>query len=149
MKEDKKSGMENNNYKQLINESYEKFTDDVDIMWQKSGVGDLDDFIYDGLIISGYDENNKWFGRLPTEEEFINKVKSDEGFSKRWGIKIEERKLKHQERVELSWTVFFPDRQNESVPDWWNVKGLSMDEKNVPTKEIKVTYDGKTEIGYE
>lgn len=137
--------MVNNNYKELINESYEKFTDDVDIMWQKSKVGDLDDFIYDGLIISGYDENNKWFGRLPTEEEFINKVKSDEGFSKRWGIKIGERELSLEDRQKLCvvWTE-----------DSYGIDGelrspLTIDWEKTPKQEIKVTYNGKTEIGYE
>jgi hypothetical protein len=137
--------MENNNYKQLINESYEKFTDDVDIMWQKSGIGDLDDFIYDGLIISGYDENNKWFGRLPTEEEFINKVKSDEGFSQRWGIKIGERELGLEERQKLCvvWTK-----------DSYGIDGelrspLTIDWEKTPKRAITVTYNGKTEIGYE
>lgn len=135
----------NNNYKELINESYEKFTDDVDIMWQKSGVGDLDDFIYDGLIISGYDENNKWFGRLPTEEEFINKVKSDEGFSKRWGIKIVERELGLVERRKIYLDKWTEKWGNTTVQFSIN----DMDSQNIPTKEIKVTYNGKTEIGYE
>jgi hypothetical protein len=145
MKEEKKSGMENNNYKQLINESYEKFTDDVDIMWQKSGVGDLDDFIYDGLIISGYDENNKWFGRLPTEEEFINKVKSDEGFSKRWGIKIGDRELSLEERQKLCvvWTK-----------DSYGIDGelrspLTIDWEKTPKRAITVTYNNETIESYE
>jgi hypothetical protein len=135
----------NKNYKQLINESYEKFTDDVDIMWQKSGVGDLDDFIYDGLIISGYDENNKWFGRLPTEEEFINKVKSDEGFSQRWGIKIVERELGLEDRQKLCvvWTE-----------DSYGIDGelrspLTIDWEKTPKRAITITYNNETIESYE
>jgi thymidylate synthase len=48
-------------------------------------VGDLDDMIYDGLLIDGGDENGKWFARIPTKEEFIGRIKSDVEFAKQWG----------------------------------------------------------------
>jgi len=142
----------NNNYKELINESYEKFTDDVDIMWQKSGVGDLDDFIYDGLIISGYDENNKWFGRLPTEEEFINKVKSDEGFSQRWGLKIEERELSLEERSFIAGSNHSEVAQNIKMftgIDEDHTLHKHLDDVNIPKRAITITYNNETIESYE
>ena len=84
-----------------------------------------------------------------TQEEFINKIKTDEVFAKKWGFQVYTRELKHKERIKLAWSVFFPDRKNESVPDWWNVKGLSMDEKNIPTRAISLTYNTQTIEIYE
>jgi len=86
---------------------------------------------------------------LLTQEEFINKCKSDTEFSQKWGLKIEERELRHKERINMAWTIFFPDRKDENVPDWWNVKTLTMDEKNIPTKLITITYNDKTIETYE
>ena len=66
-------------------DAYKNFVNKVDSIWQKSAVGDLDDMIYDGLLIDGGDENGKWFARIPTKEEFIGRIKSDVEFAKQWG----------------------------------------------------------------
>jgi thymidylate synthase len=66
-------------------DAYKNFVNKVDSIWQKSAVGDLDDMIYDGLLIDGTDENGKWFARIPTKEEFIGRIKSDVEFAKIWG----------------------------------------------------------------
>jgi len=66
-------------------DAYKNFVNKVDSIWQKSVVGDLDDMIYDGLLIDGEDENGKWFARIPTKEEFIGRIKSDVEFAKKWG----------------------------------------------------------------
>jgi thymidylate synthase len=61
-----------------------------------------------------------------------------------YGFQVYTRELSHKERIELAWPVFFPDRKNESVPDWWNVKGLSMDEKNIPTRAISLMWNQRS-----
>jgi thymidylate synthase len=61
-----------------------------------------------------------------------------------YGFQVYTRELSHKERIELSWPVFFPDRKNESAPDWWNVKGLSMDEKNIPTRAISLSWNQRS-----
>jgi len=66
-------------------DAYKNFVNKVDSIWQKSVVGDLDDMIYDGLLIDSGDENGKWFARIPTKEEFIGRIKSDVEFAKQWG----------------------------------------------------------------
>jgi hypothetical protein len=50
----------------------------------------------------------KLVGELPfatmvkfTQEEFINKCKTDSDFSERWGLKIEERELSLEERTKI------------------------------------------------
>jgi hypothetical protein len=86
---------------------------------------------------------------LLSKEEFINKCKTNPEFSQKWGLKIEEKELRHKERIKMAWTIFSPDRKDENVPDWWNVKTLTMDEKNIPTKLITITYDNETIESYE
>jgi len=84
---------------------------------------------------------------LYTQEEFINKCKTDSEFSERWGLKIEERKLNLEERVEIL------RKKEDSV--WLNT-GLvlsviepMLEEYNIPTKLITITYNDKTIESYE
>ena len=36
-----------------------------------------------------------------SKEEFINKIKTDDEFAKKWGVVYEERKLSEEERIEM------------------------------------------------
>ena len=123
--------MSKESYNQIIDEVYERY--------------------WSSIEISEYDGIGPTSIKLPklSKEEFINKCKTDTEFSETWGLKIEERELKHKERIKLAWTIFFPDRKNESVPDWWNVKLLTMDDNNIPTKLITITYNNETVESYE
>ena len=82
-----------------------------------------------------------------TQEEFINKCKTDSEFSERWGLKIEERELNVNERISLAEQTteiisgfdshFGDDEEVSLVLHTWGV----------PTKLITITYnDIKTEI---
>ena len=84
-----------------------------------------------------------------TQEEFINKIKTDTEFSERWGLKIEERELTLEERMDLinkmllrsysgwqNWSV--EEMENRMNNDW-----------NIPTKQITLTYNNKTIESYE
>jgi len=89
-----------------------------------------------------------------TQEEFINKCKTDEEFSEKWGLKIEERELSLFERYGLvrenglcpkySFEIEngkpTPNKMSES--EWY-------DNHNIPTKLITITYNDKTIISYE
>ena len=80
------------------------------------------------------------------KEEFINKIKTDDGFSKTWGLKIEERELSLEERYDL----IEKDKHKQFVT--WQSHGTNrikevIDEQEVPTKLITVTYkDERVEI---
>ena len=72
------------------------------------------------------------------KEEFINKIKTDDGFSKTWGLKIEERELSFDERSGLA---------PANVFSWTQFTVSNLDELKVPTKLITVTYkDEKIEV---
>jgi hypothetical protein len=81
-----------------------------------------------------------------SKEEFINKIKTDDEFAKKWGLKIEERELSSQERKNIydnsSWEKdMFPTDING-----WN---KLFDGYNIPTKLITITYNDKTIESYE
>jgi len=75
-----------------------------------------------------------------TQEEFINKCKTDSEFSEKWGLKIEERELSLEERRKLTNydSVFVSPMTVES----W-------DRNNIPTKLITITYNNETIEDYE
>jgi len=74
-----------------------------------------------------------------TRGEFINKIKTDPEFSKTWGLKIEERELSLEERNKWSWDNWGITCEMESV----------LDEQEVPTKIITITYNTETIESYE
>ena len=75
-----------------------------------------------------------------TVEEFINNCKTDSEFSEKWGLKIEERELSWEERFEL-----FKKQNNGSHP----YDNEMLDDYNIPTKLITITYNDKTTESYE
>jgi hypothetical protein len=88
-----------------------------------------------------------------TQEEFINKCKIDSDFSGRWGLKIEERELSFEERCEIQIArlegMYSSGKEvfiQHSVND---VKQITMDKNNIPTKLITITYNNKTIESYE
>jgi phosphotransacetylase len=70
--------------------------------------------------------------------EFINKIKTDERFSKYWGLKIEERELSDKERAKIYWNE--KGIENPMLP----ALRKDIDNSNVPTRVITVTYYNET-----
>ena len=80
------------------------------------------------------------------KEEFINKCKTDTEFSERWGLKIEERELSLEERhFLLTKTQLLIPIADDIKNNWVEV----LNDKNIPTKLITVTYNDKTIKSYE
>jgi hypothetical protein len=71
-----------------------------------------------------------------TQEEFINKIKTDDEISKRWGLKIEERELSVEERNE--WFQINLNGNNPLMKSDW--KDYELDQQNIPKRLITVTY---------
>lgn len=82
-----------------------------------------------------------------TKEWFIKSTKENNSrgqeFSEKWGLKIEERVLTHQEKMLLLLKIY-PDTRTSSE----NVFDL-FDRFNIPTKLITITYKNKTIESYE
>jgi hypothetical protein len=132
---------------QIIDEAYknyEKITNDFQLE------NPIDDFIIKtirGEMVKIETEDGDDY-RILTQEEFINKCKTDTDFSEIWGLKIEERELSLEERMDLS-------REKRSYS--WNWQNWSEEEMewrmnnewNIPTKLITLTYNNETVESYE
>jgi hypothetical protein len=87
-----------------------------------------------------------------SQEKFINKCKTDTEFSTKWGLKIEERELSHDERFRIAYKNLELRKKLEAqskmlhYPDGHN---KVMDDANIPTKLITITYNDKTIESYE
>ena len=122
-----------------IDEAYENYLKGGDIKWLKQE--EVDTPIGKMNIPIPY-----------TKEEFINKCKTDTEFSEKWGLKIEERELSWKERVEIA-------RKTLSKEEFFEYGNLSpfttpiitywLNQNNIPTKLITVTYNNETIEVYE
>lgn len=81
----------------------------------------------------GFSTNQEY--SLYTQEEFINKCKTNPEFSEKWGLKIEERELFMEERWKMADLT-----PNMTEFDYCN---KLCDEHNVPTKLITITYNNE------
>jgi len=89
--------------------------------------------------------SDQLFSVVPIEhskESFINTCKTNPEFSKKWGLKIEERELSLEERK-----IHMSKYSNDRIYPDWDEKFLN--EKNIPTKQITLTYNDKTITSYE
>jgi hypothetical protein len=92
------------------------------------------------------EQSNKWLKLIDgglqwapfSQEEFIDKCKTNPEFSEKWGLKIKERELTWDERHELAETKY----QIDDVDD-------VLDKEGIPTKLITITYNDKTIESYE
>jgi len=73
-----------------------------------------------------------------TQEEFIDKCKTDTEFSERWGLKIEERELSDEE------SIFHYEKELYSP-----LRIIDPKIPVMPTKLITITYNDKTIESYE
>ena len=80
-----------------------------------------------------------------SQEEFINKCKTDSEFSEKWGLKIEERELSLEERKSIYENEY---TKSVEVPNnhWLNSK---LTTRNIPTKLITLTYKDTIIESYE
>ena len=78
-----------------------------------------------------------------SQEEFINKCKTDSEFSEKWGLKIEEQELRYEERIKL-----YEEKTNLSTTYILSVKE-TLDKHNIPTKLITITYNNEKIESYE
>ena len=128
----------NNEQQQIIDEAYESYCNNVDEgtfsrKWLK-----LEES-FDGFFTN---ENYS----LYTKEEFINKCKTDPEFSEKWGLKIEERELSLEERIDMFLEAYHGDdvyfNDDEHRID-------ICDSNNIPTKLTTITYKEQTIESYE
>jgi hypothetical protein len=88
-------------------------------------------------------EQSKYLTHGGTIQEFINKIKTDNEFSEKWGLKIEERELNSKERVKL-----FEGKTNVDT-SFFPILTDTLILHDIPTKLITLTYNNETIESYE
>jgi hypothetical protein len=114
----------NNEQQELLDEAYKNYE-------KNAVVGDVVDSHY-------VPATDKW--NLYIKEEFIGKIKIDDRFAKKWGLKIEERELSEEERYDL---CAAQKSKMTAISEEDYIK------YNIPTKLITITYNDKTIESYE
>jgi hypothetical protein len=95
---------------------------------------------------------NGWLHVKPMEhskESFINKCKTNPEFSEKWGLKIEERELSREERIDLYAKEYTPGMRNKYEPPFDDFIDAKLSVRNIPTRLITITYQDKTIESYE
>jgi len=140
--------MNNERYNQIIDEAYENYTNyplatihdhHTNILYQNRDKG--------WCMINGRSIVSPHPTRHLTREEFINKIKTDNEFSEKWELKIEERKLTLEER----YNKWFNSNYETGMERYFDLNDLPDFNdpyyEPTPTKVITVTYQGeKTEV---
>lgn len=115
-----------------------------------------DDY-YNSIEKSEYDGFGPISIKLPTltQEEFTNKIKTDNEFSEMWGLKIEERVLDFDERKKLM-DEYTDSRNMFRIGFQVTLNGINYerynevcDKYNIPSKEIRLEYKNETVNYYE
>ena len=83
-----------------------------------------------------------------SKEEFVSEIKFHRDFSERWGLKIEERDLSWENRSKLLSTEQFHEFGFLS-PFTDVIINLYLNQQNIPTKLITLTYNDETIEVYE
>jgi hypothetical protein len=139
--------MNKEKYNQIIGDAYKSYQKEINRRlenWIDIQEGD----IYEGTSL---DDS----GRIWTQEEFINKCKTDSEFSERWGLKIEESELSLRDRYEWSIgkVISYDEKDYEKtlleVNNDESVIHKLLDKHNIPTKLITITYNGEKIESYE
>jgi hypothetical protein len=130
--------MNKEKYNQIIDEAHKRY---VAEMWFHPEDNWLEEL--DGMDMSTGERKKVY--RQYSQEEFINKCKTDPEFSEEWGLKIEERELSFEERQEICpiWTK-----------DSYGIDGelrstITIDWDKTPAKLITLTYNNETIESYE
>ena len=121
----------NKEQQQIIDEAYENYSKEYE---KDNSIGTF-------LPIARVDGKHTY--RKLDEERFIGLCTYDETFSEKWGLKIEERELRYEERIKL-----YEEKTNLSTTYILSVKE-TLDKHNIPTKLITVTYKEQTIESYE
>jgi hypothetical protein len=138
----------NNQSTDLIGDAYKNYFNITNNIQEENPI---DDFILKtirGEMIKIEDENGLGDYIILSQKEFINKIKTDDVFAKKWGLKIEERELSLVEMIRMT---KYENEEEIIKTRKENINQISerLLKDNVPTKLITITYNNKTIESYE
>ena len=88
-------------------------------------------------------------GRKCNRDEFVIESKTQPMFSEKWGLKIEERDLTREERIDLYAKEYTPGMRNKYEPPFDDFIDAKLSVRNIPTKLITITYKDTIIESYE
>lgn len=128
--------MNKEEYNQIIDEAYETYKRFTHNKNEKNGnYGDYSKW-GDNPLITGVQHL--------TKDSFIQMIKIDSEFSEKWGLKIEERELSLKER-----TKYKKERGDRIARTFAAYTHQMLDNANIPTRLITITYNNETIENYE
>ena len=89
---------------------------------------------------------------VPSKELFLFEIKNNPKFSEKWGLKIEERELSDDERFRIAYKNLELRNELEAqskMLQYPHGHNKVMDDANIPTKLITLTYNTETIESYE
>ena len=134
---------QNKQYTDLLGDAYKKYLENHPKGYY------TDQHEVGGLIFTG---PSVWKDEEPhTQEEFINKIKTDEVFAKKWGFQVYTRELSLDERKEILYSRF---RKGPMIVNGESyIEGAPTDINfeffNIPRRTISLTYNNQTIEIYE
>ena len=137
------------NKEQIIDEAYQKYLTDLKSRKHHEWILSKEEFINkckteDALSVKWREEYRDLRYSSKEEIEHLSKhYKTDPEFSEKWGLKIEERELRYEERIKL-----YEEKTNLSTTYILSVKE-TLDKHNIPTKLITLTYKENKIESYE
>ena len=131
---------------ELLDKAYNKYQSQT--MFRTDDLVSLEEL--DGMCL-GTGEMKKVY-RQYAPKDFINKCKTDPEFSEKWGLKIEERELSNDERFRIAYKDIVLRKKLEAeskMLHYPNGHNKVMDDTNIPTKLITITYNNEKIEVYE
>ena len=140
--------MSKERYNQIVDDAYENYEKEIP---PEQVVGNDLNLLRNAMIwkgktdhLSGYQIYERF-----NREEFINKCKTDQEFSERWGLKIEEQMLSEERR----YNIWFNNNYETGMERFFNPEELPDYDNSyyepTPKKEIIVTYQNEKIKFYE
>jgi len=102
-----------------------------------------------------YSWNNRIYPNQNDKDIFIDRIKTEPDFSIHWGLNIEEKELRLEERSELFRNTYSKKSVDDFAPSGMEIQSIKhqlntrYDNANIPTKLIIIKYNDKTIESYE
>jgi hypothetical protein len=128
----------NNEQQELLDEVYQNY-----VKWVESSENQNNK----NEIVKIPDSKETLIKTIKGDDEIVKKMgkRYCDEFSEKWGLKIEERELSTQERNE--WFQIHLNGNNPFMKSDW--KDFELEQQNIPSKLITITYNNKTIENYE
>ena len=137
-------------YTDLVNDAYKNYGQITNEFQLENPIDDLLIKTLRGELIL-FESDGDTDYRTLTKKEFINKIKTDDKFAKKWGFQVYTRELSLDERKEILYSRF---RKGPMIVNGESyIEGAPTDINfeffNIPRRTISLTYNNQTIEIYE